>query len=150
MIVSNWDSDVGNFLYYNQFFEDNLECSGSLSWNDVEPGSTVTGEFTVQNVGMTGSELDWEIESSPDWGTWTFSPDSGFDLTPEDGEILVNVEIVAPENYETEFTGDVKIVNSNNPYDYCIISVILITPRSQQVHITNLQIDNQQNVLIKR
>ena len=150
MIVSNWDSDVGNFLYYNQFFEDNLECSGSLSWNDVEPGSTVTGEITVQNVGMTGSELDWEIESYPDWGTWTFSPDSGLDLIPEDGEILVNVEIVAPEDPETEFTGEVKIVNSNNPYDFCTISVVLVTPISQQVHITNFQIGNQQNVLIKR
>ena len=150
MVVSNWDSDVGNFLYYNQFFEDNLECNGDLDFNDVVPGSVVYGTIGVQNVGMAGSELDWEIESHPDWGTWTFSPDSGFDLTPEDGEILVDVKIVAPEDPNQEFAGEVKIVNSNNPYDFCIISIMLITPRSQQVHTASFQIGNQKNVLIKR
>ncbi len=127
-----------------------MECNGELNFNEVIPGSVVSGTIGVQNVGMAGSELDWEIESYPDWGTWTFSPDSGFDLIPEDGEILVDVEIVAPEDPETEFTGEVKIVNSNNPYDFCIISVVLVTHRSQQVHITSFQIGNQQNVLIKR
>ncbi len=150
MVVSNWDSNVGNFLYYNQFFEDNLECNGELNFSEVIPGSVVSCTIGIQNVGMAGSELDWEIESYPDWGIWTFSPDSGFDLIPEDGEILVDVEIVAPEYPETEFTGEVKIVNSNNPYDFCIISTVLVTPRSQQVHITNFQIGNQKNVLLKR
>jgi len=150
MIVSNWDSGVGNFLYYNQFFEDNLECSGSLSWNDVEPGSTVTGEFTVQNVGMTGSELDWEIELYPDWGTWSFSPNNGLDLTPEDGAITVDVEVVAPDDPNEEFEGEIKIVNSNNPYDFCIISATLVTPRIQKGHMTNLQTGNQQELLVKR
>jgi len=150
MIVSNWDSDIGNYLYYNQFFEDNLECSGSLNWNDVEPGSTVTGEITVQNLGMAGSELDWEIELYPDWGTWSFSPNNGLDLTPEDGAITVYVEVVAPDDPNEEFEGEIKIVNSNNPYDFCIISAALVTPRIQKGHMTNLQMGNQQGLLVKR
>jgi hypothetical protein len=150
MVVSNWDSGVGNFLYYNQLFMDNLECNGDLNFNEVIPGSVVYGTIGVQNVGMAESELDWEIDSYPDWGTWTFSPDSGLDLTPENGEILIEVEIVTPEISQTEFIGEVRIVNSNNRYDFCCISTVVVTPRSQQEQITNFQIGNQKNVLIKR
>jgi len=32
-----------------------LDCTGSLSWTDVIPGSTVTGDFTVENIGDPGS-----------------------------------------------------------------------------------------------
>ena len=64
-----------------------LEGNGVLSWIDVSPGSTVTGSFTIQNSGNPGSSIDWEVISWPEWGAWTFTPDSGEELTPEDGEI---------------------------------------------------------------
>jgi len=107
--------------------EPDLECDGSLSWTDVEPGSTVTGSFTVSNVGEAGSLLDWEVESYPTWGTWTFNPESGTGL--EEGDtVTIDVEIVAPDEPETEFTGEVKVVNKDDPSDNCTIPVYLKTP----------------------
>jgi hypothetical protein len=103
-----------------------LDCCGELDWVDVEPGATVIGSFTVENIGEEGSLLDWEIESFPDWGTWTFDPDGGIGL--EEGNILtVVVEVVAPDDPETEFEGEVVLVNSNDPDDICTIDISLPT-----------------------
>lgn len=111
-----------------------LDCEGDLDWVDVTTGETVTGSFTVENIGATGSELNWEIESYPDWGTsWTFTPDSGTGLKPEDGTVTINVEVVAPGDTETEFTGSVKIVNIDNTADYCTIDASLVTPVSHNM-----------------
>ncbi len=112
-----------------------LDCDGSLSWTDVNPGDTVTDSFTVENIGDAGSELNWEIESYPDWGTWTITPDSGTGLTPEGSPVTIEVSVVAPDEGETEFTGEVKVVNSDDPDDFCIIDVSLVTPVSQQLLI---------------
>jgi hypothetical protein len=101
-----------------------LDCDGVLNWEDVEYGETVTGEFTVENIGDPESLLDWEIESYPNWGTWTFDPESGVGLTPEDGTVIVQVEVTAPEE-GSEFTGDIKLVNSENPDDFCTISATM-------------------------
>jgi hypothetical protein len=109
-----------------------LDCDGSLSWTDVEPSANVTGTFTVENIGDPLSLLDWEIESYPDWGTWTFDPDGGLDLTPEDGAVTIDVVVVAPEDPETEFTGEIVLVNSEDVNDTCVIDVALATPVSQQ------------------
>jgi hypothetical protein len=48
-----------------------LDCTGSLSWTSVPAGSTVTGEFTVSNIGDSGSLLNWEVAEYPGWGTWS-------------------------------------------------------------------------------
>lgn len=108
-----------------------LDCEGTLSWDDVKPGSTVAGNFTVKNIGDPTSELDWEITEWPTWGTWTFDPDSGEDLTPEAGSVTVDIEVVAPDEQNTEFTGEVKVINSDDPSGFCIISVYLKTPVNQ-------------------
>ena len=105
-----------------------LDCEGTLTWTDVEPGATVTGDFTVSNIGDPLSLLDWEIESYPNWGTWTFDPESG----AISGTVTVEVEVVAPEDPETEFTGEIVLVNSDDSDDTCIIDVSLATPVSQQ------------------
>jgi len=107
-----------------------LDCAGSLSWIDVEPGAIVTGSFTVENIGEATSELNWEIESTPDWGTFTFDPDGGTGLTPEAGALTVDVEVVAPDDPETEFAGEIVLVNSDDPEDTCVIDVALVTPMS--------------------
>ena len=113
--------------------EPDLECEGSLSWTDIKPGETVTGEFTIENVGDENSLLDWEIESHPeDWGVWSFDHESGEDLTPEDGKITIEVEIVAPDIEEETFTGEIKIVNLEDPGNSCIIAVSLTTPVSHE------------------
>jgi hypothetical protein len=107
-----------------------LECEGDLNWADIETGSTQTGSFTVENIGAAGTELNWEITDYPSWGTWTFTPSSGTGLTPEDGAQTIQVEVVAPSETETEFTGSVRIVNTNNTADYCTIDAFLSTPMS--------------------
>jgi hypothetical protein len=104
-----------------------LDCDGTLNWQEVDPGSTVTGSFTVENIGEPLSLLDWEIESYPDWGLWTFDPEAGLDLTPEDGLVMVDVEVIAPDEYGSEYDGEVRIINSEDANDYCIILVSLIT-----------------------
>ena len=112
--------------------EPDLSCDGSLSWTDVKTGETVEGSFTVENIGESGTLLDWEVVDWPsDWGIWTFTPISGNDLTPEDGEFMVNVSVVAPDEKNSEFTGEVKIVNKENNNDFCIVDVSLSTPKNK-------------------
>ncbi len=102
-----------------------LDCNGCLCWTEVEPGAIVTGSFTVENIGDPESLLDWEIESYPDWGTWTFDPDSGTGLKPEDGPVTIEVEVIWPE--ETN-GGEIKIVNCENPDDFCTINICVPPP----------------------
>ena len=108
-----------------------LNCDGTLSWEDLSPGSTVNGSFFVVNTGAPLSLLDWEVESKPEWGTWTFNPYSGENLTPEDGLFNVEVEVVAPNVENKNFTGTIRIINKNNPNDFCEIDVLLETPKSK-------------------
>lgn len=107
----------------------NLDCDGSLDWEDVAPGDTVTGTFTVSNVGEPDSLLNWEIESYPDdWGeNWSFDPESGMGL-PEGDSVEVDVEVEAPDEENEEFEGEIVLVNSDDPADTCTIPVTLKTP----------------------
>jgi hypothetical protein len=142
---------IGAPLYYNYMgsayifvFENltvpDLYCNGNINWNDVTPGETVTDSFTVQNIGGPSTLLNWEIESYPDWGIWLFTPDSGTGLTPEDGLFEIEVSIVAPDNKNTEFTGEITIVNSDDPTDTCNIDVSLATPVNQPVQYPLLEL----------
>ena len=108
-----------------------LEGHGVLSWADVKPGSELTGSFTISSTGEPGSTIDWEIATWPDWGTWAFTPSSGENLTPEEGERIIEVTIVAPETKKESFAGSVKIINSDDSSDSCLIHVSLVTPKHQ-------------------
>jgi len=137
-------ANVASTVYYDDMSlvgeatEPDLDCSGDLSWPEVEIGATVTGTITVENIGAAGSELSWEIESYPtDWGTWTFSEESGTGLTPEMGPITIDVTVVAPEETETTFTGKVIFVNTDNPDDTCEVQVSLTTPLSHSLPFFN-------------
>jgi hypothetical protein len=140
MAVTNWDPDIGNYLYYNKMINDtipqfdhkpcispDLECDGSLSWDNITPGATVQGSFTVSNGGDPGSLLNWEVLSYPDWGTWTFTPSSGTNL-PAGDSVTVQVKVVVPNEENTQFQGAVTIINSDKTADSCVISVTLKTP----------------------
>jgi len=111
--------------------EPNLDCNGSLSWNEVKPGSIITGNFTVENIGEPATKLDWEIIECPTWGTWSFSPSGGEDLTPEDGPFTVEVEVIAPDEKNKNFIGNVTVCNQEDPCDYCEIPVTLTTPKNK-------------------
>ncbi len=105
----------------------NLQCEGSLSWTKVKPGATVIGNFTIENIGDATSELDWVISDWPDWGQWTFTPENGSGLTPEEGACTVLVHVIAPSE-KNEFNGTITIVNTHDPSDVETISVFLKTP----------------------
>ena len=116
-----------------------LNCNGILSWTNIKSGDTVNDSFTVENIGEPASELDWEIESDPDWGTWTFTPLNGENLNPEDGSITVQVSVVAPDKKNREFNGGIKIVNKEASGDCCYIQVSLATSRIKTVNPPLLQ-----------
>jgi hypothetical protein len=106
-----------------------LDCSGSLSWTDVKPGATVTGSFQVQNIGVSGSLLNWTIDtSSITWGTWSYTPASGEQLSPGDGPVTVHVSVIAPNEKNSAFNGYIYVVNRQNPDDFSEIPVSLATP----------------------
>jgi hypothetical protein len=106
-----------------------LECSGSFSWTNIEPGATVTGYFQVQNIGDTDSLLNWTVNTSLfGWGTWTITPESGTHLTPAEGQVNVHVSVIAPDEPETEFDGYIRVENLNNASDFELVPVILKTP----------------------
>lgn len=106
-----------------------LDCEGTLFWEGVKPLKMVTGEITIENIGEPLSKLSWEIKDWPEWGDWEFNPESGDDLAPEDGSISIEVKVVAPEEKETEFNGNLTIVNKYNSSDYHTFEVSLITPK---------------------
>jgi len=106
-----------------------LTGEGTIGWSGIKPKLVIQGEFTIENVGDAESELDWEIGDTPDWGDWTFMPSEGYDLTPEDGEFTVDVLLVAPDETNQEFTGEIKVVNSDDGSDYITVPVSLTTPK---------------------
>ncbi|MCX6663868.1 MAG: aryl-sulfate sulfotransferase [Euryarchaeota archaeon] len=108
-----------------------LDCSGSLSWTDIEPGETVTGSFQVQNVGNITSLLNWTIDiSSVPWGTWSYTPESGENLSPGDRQVTVQVSVVAPDEKNSDFAGYIRVENKDNPDDFEWIPISLTTPVS--------------------
>ena len=109
----------------------NLDCTGSLSWTNVHPGETVTGSFQVKNIGGSGSLLNWAVNvSSVDWGTWSFTPESEENLSPEDGFVMVQVSVVAPDQKNSKFEGYIQVVNQDDPNDFDVVPILLKTPMS--------------------
>ena len=117
-----------------QKYTPNLQCEGNMNWTNIQPGETVYGSFQVENIGDPNSTLNWSINSYPDWGTWSFTPISGENLTPEEGAITVQVSVKAPDQKNTEFKGAIRVVNTGNESDYCILPVYLKTPLNQNLY----------------
>ena len=124
------DSETGSAYMFKRTVPD-LECTGTIGWIDVKTGATVNDDFNISNIGDTGTKLNWKIESYPDWGTWTFIPSSGDGLTPDEGQVTVEVSVVAPEEKNLEFAGEIKVVSKDDSNDYSIIPVSLTTPKNK-------------------
>ena len=122
-----------------------LSCSGSLVWSSVEPGDIVRGSFTVRNIGDASSGLDWRVESYPSWGDWTFIPNNGKDLKPNDSTVTVQVFVDAPNVVGASFLGQVLVVNMDDGSDYDTLPVSLSTPQNKAN--THLLINYLNNLL---
>ena len=110
-----------------------LNCTGQLTWSRVKPGDTITTTIYVSNVGDAGSKLDWSVCGNPGWGTWTFTPSNGTDLTPATSPQSITVTVVAPNEKSKTFTGDVKLCNDEDSTDTCTIQVSLATPKNKRL-----------------
>jgi hypothetical protein len=117
-----------------------LNCNGNLNWNNVKPGETLTGTFQVENIGEPTSELFWRIDTYPDWGTWTFTPDHGDGLTPEFSPKTIQVQVIAPDEADKEFTGKIKVININDINDFDEVPITLTTPRNRNKMLPEIQI----------
>ena len=114
-----------------------LARNGSLTWSNIKPGETVHGSFQVQNIGDDDSLLNWTVNNTLTWGTWTFTPSSGEDLTPEQGPATVQVSVVAPDEKNAVFQGNLTVQDKNNASDRVTIPVILTTPVSSTLLSNN-------------
>jgi hypothetical protein len=115
-------------IYHEASADPDLYCEGSLVWENVSKGSEQTGSFDIENVG--GGLLDWDIVKKPSWGEWTFVPNGGDDLAPGD-PLTVQVTVVAPDEKNQNFAGQIKIQNGDDPEDSCTIDVKLSTPMNK-------------------
>ncbi|UCF49563.1 MAG: hypothetical protein JSU91_07380, partial [Thermoplasmatales archaeon] len=70
------------------------------------------------------------------WGDWTFNPTSGTGLAPEDGNVTIEVTFILPEGANEIYTGDIRVVNTDNANDYCEIDVFVKTPRDRSLYQT--------------
>jgi len=111
----------------------NLRANGVLHWPDSKAGSTVTGCFTIENVGPPSSEINWEIIVWPSWGVWTFEPSSGENLTPEYGFLTVNVSVVVPNKKNQFLNGYVKIVDVQDNKNSALVHTSLSTRKTRNL-----------------
>ena len=88
------------------------------------------GCFDIENKGAAGTQLDWDIVKMPSWGEWTFDPDGGDDLEPG-APLEVKITVIAPDEKETKYSGQIKLQNRDNAEDFCTIDVRLSTPMSK-------------------
>lgn len=115
---------------YDDSIDSTLKGNGFLHWTDVKPDTMVYGSFSIENIGLPNSTIDWKIKSHPEWGEWTFNPSQGQQLSPEDGPFTIEVSIKAPDIKKEKFGGYVKIVDVNNENNSCSILVSLATPQT--------------------
>ncbi len=123
-----------SFFHTNTFEFSNLDCSGSIKWEEKKPGSNVSGRFIIENIGDPNTNLNWEISNYPDWGNWIFTPINGSNLKPEDGRKKVEVNVVMPNKKSSSFEGKIKIINKDNENDFCTINVVASTAKQKSLH----------------
>lgn len=127
-------NDVFTIQYYSSLEKpesEDLDCEGSLNWKNVKPKDILNGFFKVKNIGEPDSLLDWKIVSYPDWGIWSFNPESGENLTPEDGQVTVQISVIAPDEKNKKFEGYIIVENQENSEDFDVIPIYLTTPRNK-------------------
>jgi len=93
----------------------------------VEPGGSITSSFWIRNMGR--KSCNWSIASHPPLGTWTFnSPNSG--MIPNGGSAPVQFTVTAPNQEGLDLSGEIKVINLDDPSDYHTVQVNLKTKGS--------------------
>jgi hypothetical protein len=104
---------------------------GVMDYSEIRPGSKISGIFTIENSGEPLSNLDWEIIEYPDWGSWEFSQSEGENLKPQSGPVTIEVSVIVPEEQNHNFSGEIKVVNTEDDSDFDILPVSLSTRAHQ-------------------
>jgi C1A family cysteine protease len=143
---SIWDNSANFCIKGLVSKETDLSSDGDLNWKNIKPSSTVRDNFTLENIGESFSKLKWEITETPEWGTWSFSPEDGV-IYPETGKYKVELNVLIPEEKESKYSGEIKIVNKDNNEDYETIKVTLSTSRDKVLEDNNLLVSFIQNLL---
>jgi hypothetical protein len=125
------DDTATNDLAVKSLPTSDLYCWGNLTWENVQPGETVNGRIWVRNNG--GSDLYWEITEWPVWGLWDFG--AFFPIIPPGGDWIVFVNLTAPYQENTMFTGQVKLANKDNVSDFGIINASLTTREARGYNV---------------
>jgi hypothetical protein len=106
-----------------------VTVTGSLTWTKVKAGASLAGGFQVQNSGDADSLLNWTVDASMlTWGTWTFTPHQGTNLTPQEGTVNVMVTCIIPDEKNTDFSGWLRVVNTDDQSDFATVPVCIQTP----------------------
>jgi hypothetical protein len=136
-----------SFIGWVTLFPTFLNCEGSVNLVDVKPGDTITNFFTVENIGSPFSNLEWEVIDWPDWGEWTFESYEGFSLTPEDGEITIDVSVVVPDEKNQIYNGHITVINKRFDSDYEIIPISITTVKNKKINTFFMNLlDNYPNL----
>lgn len=132
--IANCVECIGDYNLSVIYIPD-LETNSELNLTNIKPGSTITDNISIINVGESPSFLDWKIIEWPDWGNWSFSSINGSNLHPDDGSFLIKIVIEVPKEIKTTFTGEIKISNTNNINDTCIIPISITTKKNTPMFI---------------
>ena len=129
---SHLEWDKPDFCFKTYTKDSAICCDGSLSWKDIPPGSTVSDTFKISNCGDNGSLLNWEVGSHPKWDDAEIyiNPWRGYDLQEGDS-ITITINVTAPTKKNGEYNGTIKMINSDDPTNFCEIPVSLTTPRTR-------------------
>ena len=104
-----------------------LQCYANFTFPEkIKPGSIIKRNITIKNEGEELSSLNWKIVSHPSWGDWAFSRIEG-NYLKEGHSMNVTVTIRVPKERNQNFTGEIKIINKDDPSQYCIIKVSMKT-----------------------
>jgi hypothetical protein len=135
-IESELDFVDAAFRTYSYRSQAMLSCEGFLNWTDVESGQdNLSGSFSIENTGTPFSKLNWKIISWPYWGKWEFSSKNGSNLKPEDGPLLITMNVEAPHStFPTKYNGRIIIVNEDDHNQTCIIQAHLATPKVRRTN----------------
>ena len=119
-----------------------LECdNNNIKLGKVRPGSKVTCDISIRNIGESFSKLNWRIIEYPDWGIWSFTPEKDY-LYPESGAEVIHVSLVVPDEKNQDFSGEIKIVNEDNISDYELIQISLATMKNKPHLLSFRFLDN--------